>query len=330
MRVMPLYTELRKAAELDYISMQTVNPSKAHEILLTPENQIQELLSLGDNMRISRFSDQISFCSIINAKSGNCTEDCTFCAQSSASSTSHESYSMMDGYPILSARKKAAEHGAGHFSIVTSGGSPTEKELDAICGIISRGKGGKPSWCASLGILSLPQLKLLKNAGLRRYHHNLETERTYFPRICTTHTWKDRVNTIRMAKLAGLEVCSGGIIGLGESLRQRVNFAFQLRNLKIDSIALNFLIPLEGTAICALQERLSPAEMLKTVIMFRMVCPESELRLCAGREMLGEYKKEIFRAGVTGIMIGDLLTTPGSLIQEDLELLETAGRAPAL
>ena len=317
---------LRKAADR---SMQAVSPSGALDILMTPESKIQSLLLLSDEMRAVRFSDAISFCSIINAKSGNCTEDCSFCAQSIVSSACHKSYPMMDADLILSERKKAGEYGAGHFSIVTSGGSPTEEELDYICGIISRGKYKKPLFCASLGILSLRQLRLLKDAGLRRYHHNLETERTYFPRICTTHTWQDRIDTIRLAKLAGLEVCSGGIIGLGESLSQRVDFAFQLRDLKVDSIALNILIPLEGTGICSRSERLSSADMLKTVVMFGMVCPDSELRLCAGREMLGEYEKEIFRAGVTGIMSGDLLTTSGSRIQDDLELLEAAGRVPA-
>ena len=310
--------------------MKIVTPTGAHEILKTPESRIQSLLSLSDEMRAERFSDRISFCSIINAKSGLCTEDCTFCAQSFVSSVPHRSYPMLDTHIILSARKKAGKLGAGHFSIVTSGGSPTEKELDYICGIISRGEDEKPFWCASLGILSLRQLTLLKDAGLQRYHHNLETERTYFPRICTTHAWRDRVNTVSMAKLAGLEVCSGGIIGLGESLHQRVGMAFQLRDLKVDSIALNFLIPLEGTGICSRQEHLSPVDMLKTIVMFGMVCANSELRLCAGREMLGGYEKEIFRAGVTGIMSGNLLTTSGSRIQDDLELLEAAGRVPAL
>ncbi len=311
-------------------NLKTISPSRALEILQTPLEQIQSLLQLSDGMRTERFSDRISFCSIINAKSGNCTEDCAFCAQSSKSSTSHNSYPMMDAYRILSARKMAGEIGSGHFSVVTSGSSPTEKELDDICDIISREQNGKPFWCASLGILSLQQLRLLKDAGLRRYHHNLETDRTYFPEICTTHTWQDRVDTVRNAMLAGLEVCSGGIIGLGESLSQRVSMAFQLRDLEVDSIALNFLIPLEGTRIDSRQKRLLPADMLKTLIMFGMVCPDSELRLCAGRKMLDGYEKEIFRAGVTGIMIGDLLTVSGSNIQDDLKLLETAGRDPFL
>jgi biotin synthase len=311
--------------------MKAVSPSGALEILLTPEDRIQSLLSLSDGMReAGGFSGRISTCSIINAKSGDCAEDCSFCAQSSSSSAPHRSYQMMNGCQILSARKKAFEHGSGHFSIVTSGRSPTEKDLTCICETISRGEGEKPFWCASLGILSLRQLRLLKDAGLRRYHHNLETERTYFPKICTTHTWQERAATVRMAKAAGLEVCSGGIIGLGESLQQRVSMAFQLRDLEVDSIALNFLIPLEGTVINPGKEHVSPADMLKTVIMFGMVCPDSELRLCAGRGMLGEYEKEIFRAGVTGIMSGDLLTTSGSRFGDDLDLLDAAGRVRAL
>lgn len=323
--------ELRKANELNNRNMQTLSPSGALEILLTPEGRIEPLLSLSCGMRAAGgFSGKISFCSIINAKSGGCTENCSFCAQSYVSSAPHKSYPMMGGCRILSARKKASEQGAGYFSIVTSGGSPNKEELAFICDTISRGEEVKPFWCASLGILSLQQLKLLKNAGLRRYHHNLETERTYFPRICTTHTWEDRADTVRLAKAAGLEVCSGGIIGLGESLHQRVCMAFQLRDLKVDSIALNFLIPLEGTRIRPGKEHISAVDMLKTVIMFGMVCPDSELRLCAGREILGEYEKKMFRAGVTGIMSGDLLTTSGSRFQDDLELLKAAGRVQAL
>ena len=323
--------ELLRSAELDDQNMQVVSPPGALEILLTPDDRIQALLSLSEGKRSARgFPGGISLCCIINAKSGDCTEDCSFCAQSSVCSAPDKSYPMMDSCRILSERKKAGEQGAGHFSIVTSGGSPAEKELTDICETISSGGDEKPLWCASLGILSLRQLRLLKGAGLRRYHHNLETERTYFPRICTTHSWQDRANTVRMAKVAGLEVCSGGIIGLGESLRQRVNMAFQLRDLEVDSIALNFLIPLEGTGIIPGREHISPADMLKTVIMFGMVCPDSELRLCAGRGMLGEYEIEMFRAGVTGIMSGDLLTTSGSRFQDDLDLLEAAGRVQAL
>jgi biotin synthase len=309
--------------------MYDISPTGALEILKIPEKQIPSLLELCDGMRAEMSSDEISLCSIVNAKSGNCTEDCAFCAQSSASSASCKSYPMIDGYSILSARRRAGKLGAEHFSIVTSGGSPTQKELDNICGILSRGRKMKPFWCASLGLLSLQQLQILKDAGLSRYHHNLETERTYFPEICTTHTWRDRINTICNAKLAGLEVCSGGIIGLGESLRQRVDMVFQLRDLKVDSIALNFLIPLKGTRISSRQKFSSSADMLKTVIMFGMVCPGAELRICAGRELLGEYQKEIFRTGVTGIMTGDLLTTAGSRIHDDLELMEAAGRVPA-
>jgi len=309
--------------------MQTINPAEALQILHTPDSEIYSLLHRCRETGAARFSDGISICSIINAKSGNCTEDCTFCAQSSVSSAIHESYPMIDVAGISAARNRAGESGADHFSIVMSGRSPAEKELLAVCGIITGEKNGLPHWCASLGILSMHQMKLLKDAGLRRYHHNLETDRTYFPQICSTHEWTDRFNTVRNARLAGLEVCSGGIIGLGESLDQRVAMAFSLRDLRVDSIALNFLIPLEGTGIDYPQRSSSPADLLRTVIMFGLVCQDSELRICAGRKKLEGYEKEIFSAGVTGIMTGDLLTTAGSGIKADLELLEAAGRVPA-
>jgi len=306
--------------------MQGISSVRAHEILETSDEQIDALLGICDKTLAERSSDRISFCSIINAKSGNCSEDCAFCAQSSANSASCRTYPLMNSCSILSARRKAAELGSGHFSIVTSGGSPDEAELESICEIISDSGTDGPLWCASLGLLSLPQLRRLKKAGLRRYHHNIETEKSFFPSICSTHRWQDRESTIRKAKVAGLEVCSGGIIGLGESPSQRVAMAFQLRDLDVCSIALNFLVPLDGTMLNSTTSSLSPVELLKTVIMFGMVCPDSELRICAGRESLGAYKKEMFRAGVTGIMTGDLLTTDGSIVQDDLSLLESAGR----
>ena len=306
--------------------MNVITPAEALEILKTRE--INSLLRICDEINTDRLSAEVPFCSIINAKSGNCSEDCTFCAQSAISSASFEPYAILDDRSILAARRRAGEQGAGHFSIVTSGRSVTEKELQHICGTVSGGGNGKPFWCASLGILSLRQLRLLKRAGLKRYHHNLETAETYFPKICTTHTWQERVNTVRNAKLAGLEVCSGGIIGLGESLRQRVDLAFHLRDTGVNSIALNILVQVKGISIRSPRKYLSPADMLKTVAMFAMVCPDSELRLCAGREFLGEYQKDIFRAGVTGLMTGDLLTTDGSQVEDDLELLRIAGKIP--
>jgi len=310
--------------------MYAITPARALEILKTPENRIDSLLQVFDKMNSDRLPDEVSFCSIINAKSGNCTEDCAFCAQSAISSASFKSYAMLDGQSILAARRRAGEQGAEYFSIVTSGRSATEKELRLVCRTISESGNGRPFWCASLGILSLRQLRLLKKAGLTRYHHNLETARTYFPEICSTHTWQERVNTIRNAKLAGLEVCSGGIIGLGESQRQRVDLAFHLRDIEVNSIALNILVHLKGTAIKSPEKYPSPADILKTVVMFGTVCPDSELRLCAGRKYLAEYQKDIFRAGVTGLMTGDLLTVAGSRMEEDLELLKIAGKVPGL
>jgi biotin synthase len=324
MQVMLHCTDRFRASEPT--GMLDISPREALNILKTPGCRIDSLLELSCSIRTTGLRDGISFCSIINAKSGNCSEDCSFCAQSSTSTAPHRNYPLLENHLIKAARKMAEENGAEHFSIVTSGCWASQEDIESICETISSSGNDRPIWCASLGILSLEQLQLLKAAGLGRYHHNIETDRSFFREICSTHTWLQRVNTIKSAKLSGLEVCSGGIIGLGESLSQRVSMAFQLRELDVDSIALNFLIPLEGTGAGMTLKPLPVDDILKTIVMFRLVCPDSELRLCAGRQYLGSYEEELLRAGITGIMTGDLLTTCGPDRERDTLVRKAAER----
>jgi biotin synthase len=207
---------------------------------------------------------------------------------------------------------------------VTSGPSPESDELYAIRRTI--GLQDRPSWCASLGILSYDQLASLRDAGLTRYHHNIETCRSYFGEICSTHSWDQRARTVADARRAGLQVCSGGIIGMGESNVQRVEMAVQLRDLGVDSVALNFLIPIPGTCIGACEcDNVEPEDLLRTIILFRMMLPEAEIRICGGRKRLKGYTGRIFKAGVTGIMTGRLLTTEGSDRWSDVALVYDAG-----
>ena len=292
-----------------------MNRNRAMDILNTLS--LSKIKSECLKIRETGFGKKVNLCAIINAKNGACTEDCAFCAQAGN-----------DGDPILSiddilfAHKFQAEAGVQRFSTVTSGRKLSGDDFEHICKATELGR-EYSSLCASLGILSLSELRALKESGVSRYHHNLETSESFFPSICTTHSWKQRVQTVSNAKLAGMSVCSGGIMGIGESDEDRIDLAYSLAELKVDSIAINFYVPVEGATVNA--EKLSTNKMLRIIGMFRLVNPEAELRVCAGRFLFDEAEKEIFSFGVTGIMTGCLLTTAGSQLEKDYELIREAG-----
>lgn len=268
-------------------------------------------------VRKARFGEKVNFCSIINAKNGACTEDCTFCAQSG-----NKGDQILSVEKIVSAHKFHTESGVQRFSMVTSGRKLSGEEFKHICKAATLGKKHSPL-CASLGILTLDELKTLKKSGISRYHHNLETSVSFFPSICTTHSWKERAQTVSNAKLAGMSVCSGGIMGIGESDEDRIDLAYSLNALKVDSIAINFYVPVMGATVKA--ELLSTDKMLRIIGMLRLVNPEAEIRVCGGRFLFNEAEKELFSFGVTGIMTGCLLTTEGSQLEKDYELVKEAG-----
>jgi len=229
---------------------------------------------------------------------------------------------MISAGEIVEAHRANSKAGVHRFSMVTSGKGLRCEEFERICeaAIQSRVNG----WlCASLGILGLSEMQKLKNVGVTRYHHNLETSQAFFPSVCTTHSYDERVMTLRRAKLAGMSVCSGGIMGMGESDEDRLDLAFSLRELEVDSIALNFYIPVPGAT--AVAEHLPEEKLLRIIGMFRMVNPGAELRVCAGRFQLGKSASRMFSFGVTGLMTGELLTTDGSLPGSDLDLIQKAG-----
>jgi biotin synthase len=268
----------------------------------------------------------IGLCAIVNAKSGRCPEDCAFCAQSAHHQTEIEAYPLMGPDEILLKAQEAKAMGARRFAIVTSGKALSAKELDdAVQAIrlIKEEAGLIP--CASLGMITKEAALLLKQAGLNRFHHNLETARSFFPRICTTHAYEEDLDTLRRAKEAGLQVCSGGIFGLGESPEQRLELAYTLKEQSVDSVALNFLDPIPGTPL-EKAAPLAPLEHLRFVALFRFILPDKDIRICGGREYgLRDLHPLVFWAGASGIMIGNYLTTRGRDHQADLQMIQDLG-----
>jgi biotin synthase len=282
---------------------------------------LRELTALALATKLARRGLEFSFCSIINAKSGRCSEDCRFCVQSAHYRTESPIYPLKSGAEIVGAAREARDNGAEHFSIVTSGRGLPAAELAPVAAVIEEviAKVGIKV-CASLGILDQEAFRLLRAAGLSRYHHNLETSREFFPQVVSTHSFTERVETIAAARAAGLEVCAGGIIGLGESEEDRISMAFSLRECGVDSVPLNILVPLAGTPL-AQAPPLAMVEILRTIALYRLILPGVVLRLAAGREtVLRDFLGTAFLAGADGMMIGGYLTQRGRPPAEDRRL----------
>lgn len=266
---------------------------------------------------------RVSLCSIINAKSGRCAENCAFCAQSSHHSSDVPTYPLVDEDKLVSGAHSAEKCGSICYGIVTSGtGISPGVELDRICSALKRIRKETsiiPS--CSLGILDDTTAKTLFEAGSGTYHHNLETARSFFPQICSTHDYEEDVNTVRAAKRSGMKVCSGGIFGLGESAAQRIEMALTLKELDIDSVPLNFLNPIEGTKL-ADANFITPQECLVTIALYRLILPDKMITVCGGREKnLRDLQSWIFFAGASGTMIGNYLTTSGRNTDDDWQML---------
>jgi len=290
-----------------------------HNLRTLPTAQLMEMAL---KTKLAHRGNKFSLCSIINAKSGKCSEDCRFCAQSAHYRTEAPVYPLKSEEEIVKAAGEAKRIGARHFSLVTSGRGLTIKEIPAVASLIEAitAKVGIPV-CASLGILDREEFEVLRAAGLTRYHHNLETSREYFPRIASTHTFEERVATIHAAHAAGLEVCAGGIIGLGESEDDRVSLALTLRECRVESFPLNILIPLAGTPLAG-TPLLKPLEILRAIALFRLILQDIPIRLAAGRESaLGDFLSSAFMAGADGMMIGGYLTQRGRVPEDDLQLV---------
>lgn len=282
-----------------------------------------ELVSLANRIRQERVGGKIELCNIMNAKSGKCEQDCKFCAQSARHNTGLNSYPLKSKSEMLEMARRAKEIGAERFDIVTSGDNLSFEEVKIIAEALFQIKtkvGIK--MCASLGTLDEKSFLLLKSSGLSRYHHNLETSPRYFPRIVTTHTFAQRVNTIRAAKKAGLELCSGGIVGMGETLEDRIDLAFWLRELEVDSVPINILVPIKGTPLGE-NVPLAPEEVLRTIALFRIILKDKIIKIAAGREsVFAQKQSSAFMAGANGMLIGGYLTIKGQGLEKDRQLLE--------
>lgn len=290
------------------------------------ENSPWDAITDAGRKARQHFGDRVDPCSIINAKSGNCSEDCAFCAQSVHHNTDARVYPLRDRETIVEAARNAYGYGVRRFCIVTSGrGIYSDEELETIASCIREIKamGIKP--CATLGTLNFEQLAFLKDAGLHRYHHNIETSRNFFPNICSTHTFEERVETLNSAREVGLSLCSGGIIGLGETMRDRAEMALSLREQDVDSVPLNFLMPIPGTRLEG-TNFITPLEALKTIALFRHILPDKEIRICGGRtSALRDLHPMIFIAGANGLLMGDYLTTKGRDFKSDRRMLADLG-----
>ena len=293
------------------------------EINALLELSLPELISAADKIRQEFIGSDVELCNIMNAKSGLCGEDCRFCAQASRYATGVSVYPLKDKEEMLEAARHAKDIGADRFDIVTSGDSLTKEDLGQICDAVSEitNKIGI-KMCASLGTLDENSFRLLKQAGLSRYHHNIETSREYFPKIVTTHTFQNRIDTVKAAKNSGLEVCSGGIIGMGETLQDRIEMVLCLKELDVDSVPINVLVPIRGTPL-ENKNTLSCAEAIKTIAIFRIILKNKMIKIAAGREsVLKDFQALAFMAGANGMLIGGYLTIKGREVNEDQKLIE--------
>ncbi len=277
-----------------------------------------ELLARALQTKLKHRGQKFSLCSIINAKSGKCSEDCRFCVQSAHYRTDAPVYPLKEEKEIVAAAREAKAIGASHFSIVTSGRGLGKAEVAKVAKVISAIIKAVPiKVCASLGILGREELHLLKEAGLSRYHHNLETSKEFFPQVVTTHTFEERIKTIEAAQDAGLEVCAGGIFGLGESEEDRISMAISLRECQVHSAPINILVPLPGTPF-EHNPPLAAREILRGIALYRLILEDIPIRLAAGRESaLGDFLSSAFMAGADGMMIGGYLTQRGRPPEKD-------------
>lgn len=278
---------------------------------------LEDLCALAHALRLRYQGKRVDMCSIMNARSGKCGEDCKWCSQSRFHHTDIEVYPLVDAESALREAVHNASKGVSRFSLVTSGRALSPADAERICAIYRRiGSECPIKLCASLGLLNREQLFQLKESGVTRYHCNLETAPSYFPQVCTTHTIEEKLQTIEWAREAGLEICSGGIIGMGESEEQRVEFALAIRRTGAVSIPVNILNPIPGTRLAGMPP-LKDEEVIRAVAMIRILNPEASVRLAGGRSRIKAVEPELFRCGISGSIVGDLLTTTGSDIDTD-------------
>lgn len=288
---------------------------------------LKELCEGADRIREYFIGDKVDLCSIINGRSGRCPEDCKYCAQSAHNHTSCEIYDFLPEEKIVEACKLNESEGVDRFSIVTSGRSLSGEEFEkAVHAYETMHAKCRIDLCASMGFLNAKQLHRLHEAGVTSYHHNIETSKRNFPNICTTHTYEQKLETLKLVKKEGMCACSGGIIGMGETWEDRLDMAVSLAELGIDSIPINALMPIEGTPL-ENQPQLTEDEILRTIAFFRYINPEANIRLAAGRALLTNDGEIAFQSGASATITGNMLTTVAcATIRSDKQMLENLGR----
>lgn len=309
-----LFSKLQKAIDL----LQPVDEETAMEILNVGNVDFPMVLGYANKLRVKTQGEKIRICAIMNAKSGACSEDCAFCAQSAHSKTKAEVYPMKDGETIAKNHAEVSKE-VHCFGVVTSGEGLDDKDIDVLAKTVKE-NGCGAGWGASLGIISDEQLLKLKNAGLTRYHHNIETAKSFYSKICTTHDWSLRFDMAKRVKKIGLSLCCGVILGVGESKKQRVEAAMEINEIGSDVIPLNFLIAIEGTKLQDMPP-MPPMDILKAVAMFRFVNPKADVKIAGGRVHLRQLQSMMFFAGASSIISGSLLTTPNCCVENDMKML---------
>ena len=305
-----------------------ITREEAVKLINVPDQDTMLLLAMADRIRQRFNGDEVDVCAIVNARSGRCPENCKFCAQSAHYHTGVTEYPLLSVEELVAAAKKAKAAGAVRFSIVTSGrGQSKADDFENILQALIRIKEEVGiEICTSLGILTPEQAIKLKEVGVTRYHANIETAPSHFPDICSTHSYEDKMSTIQAAKEAGIRVCSGGILGLNETPEQRVEMAFELKRLNIDSIPLNLLNQIEGTPF-ENNKSLTPLEILRAFAVFRFILPKALIRTAGGREVnLRDLQALALNGGMNGIMVGGYLTTGGRRPEADKTMLKDLGR----
>lgn len=287
------------------------------ELLRLYNLDLDELLSISSEY----LTDNIEFCSLINARNGKCSQNCKYCAQSSHYCTDIESYPLVEIDEVRKTALEAKSHKASRFAIVTSGKTPDESDFDKMLEMIEEiNKIDGLKSCASIGILNEEQAKRLAQSGLKRFHHNINTAKSYYPEVCTTHSWDDRYNTCKLVKKYGMELCCGVILGMGESIEQRVEMALELAEIQPDSIPINILMPIPETPFENYLDKIDEENVLRTLAIFKIANPKSVLRFCGGRMRLSEANQEkALKTCVEGILIGNYLTTVGKEPKEDIK-----------
>lgn len=305
-----------------------VKREKVQELIELYELSKEELISISSKITKENFKDDVEFCSIISAKTGLCPEDCKYCSQSMHNNSKVETHSLVSLETVEKAALTAKENGASRFCIVTSGTGPSEDEFDEILKMINTVVNiNGLKCCCSLGILTDEQAKKLAEAGVERYNHNLNTARSYHNQICTTHSYDDRVKTIKLVKKYGIQACCGGIIGMGESREQRIELAVELAELNPTSVPINFLHPVAGTPFENYYDQIDEEGILKTLCVFRIILPKARIRYAGGRlsRFSREYQDLGIKAGINALLVGNYLTTTGINPEDDIEMVKKNG-----